>query len=707
MQVLGLNLGITQGGKPLKDGGIFLYDMEVDSRLYVSEERVSGIKYKGGFESCLQYMTESGISSQPQFVFYSTCCEELPKPEDVAVPRIGQALWLGVGHHESHAALTFASSGFRRALVVVMDGGGNVLQLSHESSNEWWRHCREQSTYWIAEKGCAQKIIGREFDEPYAIGFGEFWRYMTYLVGFGSSTKAAKTMELAAHSSTPISDFTPYQLRQGRPYLPVENAPFSPVEVGLRILNLQSEFSLDEARARKADVARWAQFVLEEGVIARLRHWASETGERNLCLSGGVALNCRLVAKIRSAGIFEEVHTTFAPSDKGQAIGNVLVGLCALDRPVTKVWYNPFMGPRHVVSMSEVENLLSDDRAKYIVTRGNEFKSIVTLIENGALVATCWGPAEVGERALGNRSILASPFKTGVKEKLNKLKGRPSDTPIAPVVSKDFSAKNFVLGDIARPYMAELALPTSDATLPESILHVDGTSRLQVVEPLSVSLMSRLLKAHTELGFLSRDFVFLNTSFNRERSPIVEGPEHAIDVFRSMSLDALLLDGILVRMKSARHEFCLERVGLSDEVLFDISEVSSIEALHGTKFGQIEWRTNFSLFSNYVNWLDEGRKVTTIRFVPGGISLPSHEILPLVTTRSFRQSALSTDSRLVKIYGVLIKRFGKLNIVDAKRDGFEKTSHLKKALKSIYPNVLDQDWVSINFIEPIRKEEVC
>ena len=126
-----------------------------------------------------------------------------------------------------------------------------------------------------------------------------------------------------------------------------------------------------------------------------------------------------------------------------------------------------------------------------------------------------------------------------------------------------------------------------------------------------------------------------------------------------------------------------------------------MKCINLTNVMDIDLRERFSLYDNYINWLEEGRKVTTIRFIPNGLSIPIKQILPLIRTRNFKQDSMDFESNNIKVLGFGIKKFYDLNLIDAKRDGFNKTSQLKTMLRRIYPKMTEDSYVSINFIEQV------
>src|SRR6266536_2154653 len=197
MKVVGIAKGRTTFGKELRNGGsALLVDGVIACAL--GEERVTGVKHVAGYERSLNAVLASAGFKLDEIdcIAVSTCCE----PTSHAL--LGHSLsgdprLAAVDHHLSHAAFAFHASGFDRALVAVMDGGGNVL--TEEPDPQWWRQPREQHSYYLADRGVI-RLIDRDLSEPFDVGFGELYRAFTYFLGWHSSRHASRLMTLAAHS---------------------------------------------------------------------------------------------------------------------------------------------------------------------------------------------------------------------------------------------------------------------------------------------------------------------------------------------------------------------------------------------------------------------------------------------------------------------------------------------------------------------------
>lgn len=697
MTVLGFSNKTTRFGKKLKDGGCCIIS-DVGEVVAVSEERITRIKYDGGFDSAFNHI----LKEYPKFLGKiasaagSTCCE----PEFVT-PLDGIPNSISVNHHLSHATLAYRTSNFDSALIVIIDGGGNVLE--NMSNDNWWEYKREQHSYYSYSNGKLE-LIDQEFIEPFSYGLGEFWRGLTYACGFKSGTYAAKVMELAGMGDS-LSNNSPYKLNGERiestlRYEPQD--PIAPIRGILMDTALNNKVIPHSKLGDRIKLAGWGQQVLEAIVIAKLKSLQKRTGHKNVCL-GGVFLNCKLVTAICESNIFEKTHVSFAPSDKGQCIGNALVaaeeiGMIDENFRIT----DPYIGTNTKITSYAIRRHLNG-RNNYLFRDEIKVKVIADAISDGSIISIFDGKSEFGARALGARSILASAFIPKNRINLNKIKGRESYTPVAPVVLRTKVNKYFTQEYIS-PYMERVLYVHNQLLNIKDIsaaIHQDGSARVQTVDDNSNILISHLLK---ELP----GSIVLNTSFNGTEHPIVELPEDAIDEFFKLKLDALLINGSLIWKKSARFDSSIAKhtnegweffYKPEPECHHDLFVKNIDRCLDVFSFQNIDKRERFSLYDNYINWLEEGRKVTTIRFVENGISIPSRQILPLVRTKTFEQTGMDFENKQVKVLGFGIKRFKDLNLIDAKRDGFGNTSQLKTMLRRIYPRMTDDSFVSVNFIE--------
>ena len=294
-----------------------------------------------------------------------------------------------------------------------------------------------------------------------------------------------------------------------------------------------------------SDVARSLQDFLEECLLSMCRHLKERVDSRNLCLAGGVALNCVANSRILREGPFERLFVQPAAGDAGGCLGAAalshvqLTGNAPARERLTHAFYGP--GPKP----GEIASLLADTDAGAQDFRGREaelLEATVDRLSEGRVVGWFQGRMEFGPRALGARSILADPRRPEMRDLINaRVKQRESFRPFAPAVLKDHVAEHFDL-DHASPFMLETCRVTSSLELP-AITHVDGSARVQTVDVESNHRFALLLHAfYLRTGCP----ILLNTSFNMRGQPIVCTALDALVCFLQSRLDCLVLEDFLI-----------------------------------------------------------------------------------------------------------------------------------------------------------------
>jgi carbamoyltransferase len=287
-----------------------------------------------------------------------------------------------------------------------------------------------------------------------------------------------------------------------------------------------------------ADLAAAVQERTEQVMVHLARRAREVTDARLLCLGGGVAANCVAVCKIVEAGLFDEVHVPPAPGDSGTAIGAALAAhLDTTNQLPDGVAGRCYLGPAYpgLILPEHPRPGLTAHRpaapARYLAER----------LAAGAIVGLFQGAVEAGPRALGNRSILASPLLPDVVDRLNgTVKFREPFRPFAPVVPAAAVVDYFKLSQPA-PFMS-IASGVTDLTrrcLP-AVVHANDTARVQTVTAASNPFLADVL---AEFAALTDHPVLINTSLNIKGKPICGTPDMALDCLAGSGLDALLLEG--------------------------------------------------------------------------------------------------------------------------------------------------------------------
>jgi len=424
--------------------------------------------------------------------------------------------WHFIEHHLSHAASAYLPSPFSDAAILVLDGRGEKATTS----------------YHIGQ-GQDFTRIG-QVNLPHSLGL--LYEQVTTYLGFLHSSDEYKVMALASYGKPNfIKEFRQmitlgshgqYQIREtqladyfGPPRL--RNEPFT---------------------SRHFDIARSLQYVLEETVL-ELVHWLhGETGQDRLVMAGGVALNCVLNARIRDDGPFKEVWIQPAAGDSGTALGAALWADTKLRQATTKPFTmtHTYWGPSY--SDSELADFLQKAKVPHVKMEDVAVETAQLLADN-RIVGWFQGAMEFGPRALGNRSILASPVLPQMQSWLNEVKDREDFRPVAPAVTAE-DASTWFVDARESPFMLFVNDVSSDkAQQIPAVKHVDGTARIQTVDRAQNPLYYDLLKAFERLTGIP---VLINTSFNTVGRPIVCNPRDALECFWTSPFDALVMGSFLI-----------------------------------------------------------------------------------------------------------------------------------------------------------------
>jgi len=287
-------------------------------------------------------------------------------------------------------------------------------------------------------------------------------------------------------------------------------------------------------------VAARAQEIFNEEMVRLAGLAAAKTGSRRLCLAGGSALSCVANGAIRRAGAHDDIFIQPASSDEGIPLGCALYGYHALaGGTIRQPMTHAYLGRAY-----DSDRLASLLRQWGLRGRPVEAAEVARLLAEGKIIGRCFGAAEYGPRALGNRSILADPRQAGIRDRINRdVKHREGFRPFAPSVLEGRQGEYFVDSGTS-PFMlvATSIRPEWAGRLP-GIIHVDGSSRFQTVGRDANPAYWELIN---EFGRLTGVYCLLNTSFNDNDEPIVETYEDAIVSFEKTNIDHLYVDGILI-----------------------------------------------------------------------------------------------------------------------------------------------------------------
>ena len=481
-------------------------------------------------------------------------------------------------HHESHAASAFFPSPFNDAAFLTIDGVG-----------EW-----TTTSFGIGEKNQVEILADIKF--PHSLGM--LYSAFTYFTGFRVNSGEYKVMGLAPYGEPKYVDIIKDNLidikDDGSFRL---NMEYFDYVAGLKMTNgkfaklfggapRKPESKLTQ---REMDLARSVQEITDEIMLKISRNVRKETGKKNLCLAGGVALNCVANGKILREGIFDDIWIQPAAGDAGGALGAALFG-----------WYQYLDNPRENSSGKDlqkgsylgaeytdkaIEKFLSDHKIHHKKFDEEELMRIAAgLIDAGNVIGWFRGRMEFGPRALGARSIIGDARSPEMQKKMNlKIKYRESFRPFAPSVIEEKVEEYFEI-DRPSPYMLLVADVKEERRKPMSeeeenlfgieklnllrsdipaITHVDYSARLQTVNAGTNPDYHKLI---SEFEKLSGTAVIVNTSFNVRGEPIVESPEDAYKCFMRTEMDYLVIGNFLLekenqdktKIETAAEEFELD-----------------------------------------------------------------------------------------------------------------------------------------------------
>jgi carbamoyltransferase len=301
---------------------------------------------------------------------------------------------------------------------------------------------------------------------------------------------------------------------------------------------------------RHMDIAAALQVALEEAVMHTLEHLQKKTGEKNLCMAGGVALNSTMNGKIARSGLWDDVYIQPAAHDAGTSYGAALYGYHNLLKQPRhfQTKRSRYLGPEYTDSDVNAALLEFDSKIKHRKS-DDIVVTAAQAIADGKVVGWYQGAMEWGPRALGNRSILADPRRDDMKDIVNHaVKMREGFRPFAPSCLAETAGDWFEMKGLKdSPFMLFVVPVKEDkrAKIP-AVTHVDGSARIQTVVPSENPKYHRLI---SEFGRLTGVPVVLNTSFNVKGEPIVNTPADALRCFLSTQIDMLVLHDVVVEKR--------------------------------------------------------------------------------------------------------------------------------------------------------------
>lgn len=460
-----------------------------------------------------------------------------------------------VEHHLAHAASAFFASPFSEAWILTMDGFGDFVSL-------------------LIARGMGRRIEPM-FRLFYPHSLGILYQATTQFIGFPHYGDEGKTMGLSPYgdSSDPSLFTGLYQILPGPPYFKLQPEWFRHFHQGIPLDFFSPEPRVpplytplwekyfgpprdpaEPLTSREQNLAWAAQFVLEAAVFNILSDLYKRWSCRNLCLAGGVALNCVLNGKILTHTPFEHCFVFPAAGDDGLAVGAAYwveaVEKGVRPEPVRVPLWGPEFSREQCLSV--VHSLRPPARIEIVKNKELLYRRAAMSLSRSKILGWFSGRMEYGPRALGSRSILADPRNPSMKDRLNRrIKRREPFRPFAPAIMREHVREWFV-SDCESPAMLHvIPFRPEKRSLVPAVVHVDGTGRLQTVTLEDHPRFYALLKAFYEETGVP---LLLNTSFN-ENEPIVCTPEEALQCFLRTDMDILVLENIWIEREGGNGSF--------------------------------------------------------------------------------------------------------------------------------------------------------
>ncbi len=448
-------------------------------------------------------------------------------------------------HHLCHIASSYYPSGFKNALCLSIDGMGehetgmiaeansgniNILNAANFYPNSlgllyssitnflgWKNHCDEGIIMGLAPFGNPSAIIPNT-NKTYISVFREILR---------------EKNEFEFEINLDLVDF--YNARDKW--------------VTKKFLNIfgQKRKYGDTITDNHKNIAAALQLRLEEVVLRQLKYAKEKFGYENLCLAGGVALNCSMNGKIEKSKIFKKIYIQPASADDGCSIGACYLAHFNSSKKLFKEnkMYNSYLGSRF--TKEEIEKEIKNFGIK-VEKSQNIYKETSKLLNDGKIIAWFQGASEFGPRALGNRSILCKPSPASMKDHLNNnVKFREEFRPFAPAVLDKFQNDYFNIGQDSYHMLIATSVKKEKKNLIPAVVHIDNTCRVQTVKK---EINKKFYDLIEEFYKLTNIPVLLNTSFNIKGQPMINSPYEAIKTFIKTRIDVLVIGDFVINKEN-------------------------------------------------------------------------------------------------------------------------------------------------------------
>lgn len=561
MYSLGFSIGHDKGAVLVKDGEVLIG---------ITEERLSRIKHDGAYSEelpvkSIKYCLDNyglSYSDIDKYVYTTTEISDNTHRKFSELTGMDD-FWTSyklkfIPHHLAHAFSSFYSSGFDNAVVVVVDAMGSVLS-SKNKMKDWYNPsvmpevsgcdwAEGGAIYHFTNKNDVKEIykkwikfpVPENEDENESVSIGFMYSMGSLQLVYDEKHKtwdAGKLMGLASYADKDYVNSYSHKVK----YL-ADDVRIPPVRINPEV-NYKSDFY------SKANTAGVYQKIQEDSCVHMARIAKKLSNSNNICVAGGSFLNCNTNELIIKSRMYENCYFIPSADDSGIPLGCAWYGY-ANRSGISKVpkYLSPYLGKTY--SDQEIMDAINE-RSDISYQRINDFSCLVDMVaedlKNNKVVGWMQGGSETGPRALGNRSILASPKEPWMVNYINsEIKKRQWYRPFAPSVLYEHQSSVFELSEYS-PYMlvTTKVKPEWKFRIP-SVVHFDDTSRIQSVtkdsNPRYYDLISSFYK---KTGIP----VVLNTSFNGPSEPIVESPKNAINTFIEIGLHTLVIGNFYIKRK--------------------------------------------------------------------------------------------------------------------------------------------------------------
>lgn len=443
-------------------------------------------------------------------------------------------------HHLCHIASAYYPSGFNKAVLVSLDGMGEM----------------ETGMYAVGDNGVISEIHSKN---KYPNSLGLIYSALTFYLGWQHHCDEGIIMGLASygdpHAIIPGTDITYYSafcemiVETGKydylihpDWIVYDKERNKWLSDKFYALFGPKKIYSDPITKHHQNIAAALQLRLETVVLNHLKHLRQDTGINKLCMAGGVGLNCSLNGKIEQSNIFDEIYIQPASGDDGASLGACyLSAINAGVKVLPQKNHYSYLGS----SFSKEEVLEAIKNAGLTYTEPiNLYESIAELLAEGKIIAWFQDGAEFGPRALGNRSILTRPFPATMKDYLNlRVKFRENFRPFAPAVLKEKVNEYFHIKQESPHMLIAAKVNEVNAHKIPAVVHIDRTCRVQTVGHDNNPRFRKLIEAFEQKTGVP---VLLNTSFNVKGQPIINTPDQAIQCFGSTNIDVLVLGDYII-----------------------------------------------------------------------------------------------------------------------------------------------------------------